>query len=70
MDDLNAYIDERGIELSPEQKNKIVVWLKDHAWKSLPSVPRNKYYGLFMKRIRVLLVKLCTTVDMLYSPKS
>lgn len=50
MDDLNAYIDERGIELSPEQKNKIVVWLKDHAWKSLPSVPRNKYYGLFYEK--------------------
>ena len=50
MDDLNDYLDERGIKLSSEQKNKIVVWLKDHAWKSLHSVPQDKYYGLFYEK--------------------
>ena len=49
MDDLDSYLVERGIKLSSEQKNKIVAWLNSNAWKSLQSVPRNKYYGLFMK---------------------
>ena len=70
MDDLDSYLVERGIKLSSEQKNKIVAWLSTNAWKSLQSVPRNKYYGLFMKKIRVLLVILCTTVDIRTYPKS
>ena len=50
MDDLDSYLVERGIKLSSEQKNKIVAWLSTNAWKSLQSVPRNKYYGLFYEK--------------------